>query len=1596
MSNIKFSLGTYNKRFNCHGPDKNQKCPPKNELPKNSILMPHYGNISTKTRHAASIRIQSSGGGRMRLGGIKGGGIPSSTPFIPGYTTYDWTKHEAGDPAPRQRRWKGVASDDTGLRLFACEQGVPAGVSDLFDKSLYISTDYGITWTDVWQPQSATPPAIGPPYDNSMDWISVCSDSTGENLGAITYDGSGAYSDDYGATWNYFVDLSGPTSVWGPRETSWNTIVSSSDGGVKYACSAKGPLKKWTSGTNWDMILGLTTSPTNPYPAGIIWTERLAGDPVPPERRWKGIASDTTGDKLFACTQGDVAGANHGLYVSDNSGSTWKDTWIVGALTSGLFVSDMNWISACSSSDGENLGALTFDSSGAFSINRGDNWTYFTDLSSASPYGVTDNSYNTITSSEEGLVKYVCSANGAVKISADSGATWAMCAGVTESYPSLWMERLVGSPPPPERRWKGIASNGDGTKLIACEQGSLGAVTDLCCNSLYVSGDSGVTWTNVWNPQTTSPGATPPPYDSSMNWTSVCSDSTGSNLSAVSYDGSGAFSADSGSNWTLFNTTVGSPVYTLPDTSYNTIVSHKTGGATGTKYVCSLNGPIKRYTATVPTWTMCPGVTTAFPVADVCLNITQEWFTTVYSGSSFSYIRAKGIGWVGDHLLVGIHALNGAMTGAVYNSVEANFGTVASGCEVGFLSKTDVLTGIDVNDSIWTTKWPATLFPAVEGGNTSQGLVSTRALVVDTSEKVYVAGFVGNCGGQDGGYIRDPTTQTDGSNNNFWKDGRQSNGPIAGTGPNAPLGVGLSNAFVSKYDADGTRIWSRGIQTTSNVINVSLTTDSNNNVIAPVHSVGLLAKNGVGTDLGTSGWLSGGATYGGLGSGSMVNITSTELPAGVNGYQGENGFVVKFDEDGVPLYYTMIWSDGSGGTGGTGLVLPTSDNGTQLNAVTTDSNNDVYIGGKTKAALYGDPSSNPFPVFTQATPFIKKLSDTLTFALDSAGNSWDRYIIPATFTLSNNGSTTNSVVTDSLDNIYAVGHIKEGGTNKVSAFLAKYSSSGVSDTTFAVLGGGGSSNDLSGVKIYQNTLDAAKSLNFQSCYIDNNDRLFVVGTYGGSGASGMEWDISNCTAGPFPGTTDVSNGSIGTTPAFGDNDIVLYVFNATTALVEDSHLLKITNDNDGAQGYYSITGDTSNNIYICGGADATTGVQTPYTWKAKYSAGEGTSRVGAKWAGMCCDNTGAKFAAVIEGTGGEIYTSTDSGDTLVLPSTGGSGSGTGWRAIACSDDFVKQYAATGSGATPGNLFVSVDSGDTWTQLSTGAGFPPVDQQWSAITMDSDGSVIAAVIGGDEGDESSTGTIWLSVDYGATWTEQIPPPVTMPGTKNWQAITSNADGSKLAACVGDGSQEPPGSVVGNIWTYDSAGGVPAEWTGICCNTDGARMAVCNTTHIYISSDSGATLEQKQIATAPAEWSAIACSDDFIFQVAAEGYGTSTGRVWLSIDGGENWTQNAGAPAAQWKSVTINNDGTMIAAVVGGNTTNTTTAGSIWISEDSGVTWSEQTPIPGTKSWQSITSNTDGTMLAAAVGDGKQSPTGTIVGNIWTSVGGAPPEWDGNVL
>ena len=84
---------------------------------------------------------------------------------------------------------------------------------------------------------------------------------------------------------------------------------------------------------------------------------------------------------------------------------------------------------------------------------------------------------------------------------------------------------------------------------------------------------------------------------------------------------------------------------------------------------------------------------------------------------------------------------------------------------------------------------------------------------------------------------------------------------------------------------------------------------------------------------------------------------------------------------------------------------------------------------------------------------------------------------------------------------------------------------------------------------------------------------------------------------------------------------------------------------------------------------------------------------------------------------------------------------------------------------------------TWTN-QTAAG----SRNWYAITSSSDGTKLAAAVGGPFG----SGDIYTSTDSGAHWTDQ-----TLAGSRNWYAITSSSDGTKLAAV-----DDTPG----DIWTY----------------------------------------------------------------------------------------------------------------------------------------------------------------------------------------------------
>jgi hypothetical protein len=87
---------------------------------------------------------------------------------------------------------------------------------------------------------------------------------------------------------------------------------------------------------------------------------------------------------------------------------------------------------------------------------------------------------------------------------------------------------------------------------------------------------------------------------------------------------------------------------------------------------------------------------------------------------------------------------------------------------------------------------------------------------------------------------------------------------------------------------------------------------------------------------------------------------------------------------------------------------------------------------------------------------------------------------------------------------------------------------------------------------------------------------------------------------------------------------------------------------------------------------------------------------------------------------------------------------------------------------------------------------------------------------------------------------------------------------------------------------------------------------------------------------------------------------------------NWTQTAAS--GNWESITSSSDGTKLAAVVSG--------GYIYTSTNSGASWTAQT-ASGIRNWTSITSSSDGTKLAAVVWGSDYIYTSTDSGVTWTA-------------
>jgi hypothetical protein len=261
-------------------------------------------------------------------------------------------------------------------------------------------------------------------------------------------------------------------------------------------------------------------------------------------------------------------------------------------------------------------------------------------------------------------------------------------------------------------------------------------------------------------------------------------------------------------------------------------------------------------------------------------------------------------------------------------------------------------------------------------------------------------------------------------------------------------------------------------------------------------------------------------------------------------------------------------------------------------------------------------------------------------------------------------------------------------------------------------------------------------------------------------------------------------------------------------------------------------------------------------------------------------------------------------------------------------------------------------GNRWTYLPSVGRFQAYlkDQYNTAISSDADGSNLILATAPYL---TIYGDILTSSDYGENWVERFPAGT---GTKNWNCVASNSDGTFLMACYSPGRLYTS-SDSGVTWTERTpAGAANKSWASITSDFDGSNLAVCvNGGRIYTSSDFGVTwIERRPAGNVDGGWCSISLDSDGSNILVVD----ASNKVYTSSNFGASWTlRTPSIPARVWTSTASNEDGSRLVVC---STTR------LYTSLDSGVTWTERRPAGDVdKSWLSVSSSLSGSFISSCV-------------------------------
>lgn len=404
-----------------------------------------------------------------------------------------------------------------------------------------------------------------------------------------------------------------------------------------------------------------------------------------------------------------------------------------------------------------------------------------------------------------------------------------------------------------------------------------------------------------------------------------------------------------------------------------------------------------------------------------------------------------------------------------------------------------------------------------------------------------------------------------------------------------------------------------------------------------------------------------------------------------------------------------------------------------------------------------------------------------------------------------------------------------------------------------------------------NQLDNSPSKNWQDITCSTAGNIIISAVYGGSiynsrdfgnnwNTVGTKWTGVVCDSSGLNITGIVENG---------------YIYNSTDGgkywnTYKNDKLSNWANIACDISGRVIVTTEKIGNIYVS--------IDNGLFWNANTSIGI------KNWSGLCCSSNGLNILSY-EKTGsiGNIWFSNTQGSNWINYPT----PNFNINNLSC-DSEMKYILGT---ELNGNIITSNNNGVSWIARTSSI------KNWSSCATNTTGQYMIASVKNE--------FIYVSSNYGQTWNVKLNDTV-----RNWTGVSVNSTGNYMIACSSGSSSTSidTGYIFisndfGNTWSY-------ANWQSISCNLEGNYViAAIKNSYLYRSINSGATWTPI-ITSGLYNWSSVCHSkkkynNNYIICAAVY-----NGYIYLSYDSGDSW--NVSNSIRYWVNVKMSENGQYIIA------------------------------------------------------------------------------------